>query len=245
VGSTSYLLLAPTRADATIPDVADETYVVTAHTIYPEVFGVSTSSTGFSTDNLAPSPPANLAGQVIAPNTLHLLWDANTEDDLFHYAVYRGATADFVPGPGNRLGTPITPSFDDPGADLASYYKVSAIDRHANESLFAVLAPGQLVDVPGPSAPAVSFLAPCVPNPFVAGATFRFGLARGGPVTLSVFDAAGRCVRVVAQGHRPAGEHRVHWDGSDGRGAPVGPGVYWVRLSSPMLTAVRRIVRGG
>ncbi len=32
------------------------------------------------------------------------------------------------------------------------------------------------------------------------------------------------------RGETDAGEHSVIWDGTDGRGRPVGSGVFWVQL---------------
>ena len=69
------------------------------------------------------------------------------------------------------------------------------------------------------------------PVPFGAlGAEIPYGLEQSGEVELSVFDAAGRCVRRLAMGSAAAGEHRAFWDGHDERGADAAPGVYFYRL---------------
>ncbi len=40
-------------------------------------------------------------------------------------------------------------------------------------------------------------------------------------------------MRTVVNGPRPAGEQSSVWDGTDERGARLGAGIYWVRLSAP------------
>lgn len=70
---------------------------------------------------------------------------------------------------------------------------------------------------------AISF-APARPNPFGASTAFALGLPKASTVRLNVFDAAGRLVRTLTDGVKPAGNHTVTWDGTDlsGRRAPVG-----------------------
>ncbi len=63
------------------------------------------------------------------------------------------------------------------------------------------------------------------PNPCREGTTISFVLDRPETVRLSVCDAAGRVVAVLAGGPRAAGEHRVRWDA---RGLPSGR--YYCRL---------------
>lgn len=83
------------------------------------------------------------------------------------------------------------------------------------------------------------------PNPFRAGTTIRYALARAGAVDLAVFDAQGRRVRTLASGPRPAGPASAAWDGTSDAGAPAEPGVYFVRLVTPDRPAglARRVVR--
>jgi len=70
-----------------------------------------------------------------------LHWGPNTERDLRGYRLYRGAQADFLPGPENLIAaTPDTGYVDHPGT-CAVYYKLSAVDRHGNESHFALVTP--------------------------------------------------------------------------------------------------------
>ena len=71
---------------------------------------------------------------------------------------------------------------------------------------------------------------------------FRFRLPRAGHATLSVYDAVGRRVRVLADGSFDAGEHLGIWDGIDASGRRARAGVYFVQLRSLGLTGAQKIV---
>jgi choice-of-anchor B domain-containing protein len=104
---------------------------------------------------------------------------------------------------------------------------------------------GEAIGVPGHEAPvpAGTRLLPNAPNPFVFNTSIRYALAQPGDVQLRILDPAGRVVVNLAGGVRPAGEHRVRWDGRDANGRPVPAGVYWVELASPGHTDAARLVR--
>jgi hypothetical protein len=90
--------------------------------------------------------------------------------------------------------------------------------------------------------PTVDFLGAPVPNPSRGAATLRFGLAREGGVRLELFDLAGRRVRTLVDGTRPAGTHVEAWDGRNERGTSVGAGIYFLRLVTPASTHHARVV---
>jgi flagellar hook assembly protein FlgD len=67
-------------------------------------------------------------------------------------------------------------------------------------------------------------------SPFNAATRIRFDLPQPAEFQLTVFDVAGREVRQLAAGSRPAGRHEVTWDGRRGDGSALSAGVYLVRL---------------
>jgi hypothetical protein len=69
-----------------------------------------------------------------------------------------------------------------------------------------------------------------VPNPFSPETTLRFHLPREGQVDLRVYDVAGRLVRTLAEGPRPAGANEVRWNGKDDAGHAVASGTYFARM---------------
>ena len=53
--------------------------------------------------------------------------------------------------------------------------------------------------------------------------------ARG---SLAIYDAAGRCVRVLESGELSAGAHAARWDRREAGGGEARSGVYFARLSA-------------
>jgi hypothetical protein len=71
------------------------------------------------------------------------------------------------------------------------------------------------------------------PNPFHPFTRLTYALDARAPARLSVHDAQGRVVRVLAYGVEGPGTHRLLWDGRDAAGLPVASGVYYARLRVP------------
>jgi len=234
-----------TLFDSTSVSSENHYFQVIAHTSVPTTFYTSDPDTGYSVDNLAPAMPMSLVGiQNQTPVGLELTWDANTESDLGHYAVYRGVTPDFVPGPGNLIASPDDPTIFDSGWTWAGgyYYKVSAIDEHENESDFAILGPNQATGIGEDGIPRATYLLQNVPNPFNPETQITFGLREAGNVSLQIFDASGRLVRELVSGHRNAGPNEATWKGVDQNGLRVGSGVYFYRLEVGGEIRTRKLV---
>ncbi len=98
---------------------------------------------GRSADVVPPIEPQSLLLQVVDHDVV-LSWPAVSSDitgvaeTVQEYRVYRASSADFVPGESNRIGQPVSNSFDHVGAAAAgdpsdSYYLVSAVDSNAVE----------------------------------------------------------------------------------------------------------------
>lgn len=80
------------------------------------------------------------------------------------------------------------------------------------------------------------------PNPFHPATTIPFTLAHPASVRLTIYDALGRKVRVLADDERPAGAQAVTWDGRDARGVRVASGVYFVDLDAGGVVESRKLV---
>jgi choice-of-anchor B domain-containing protein len=91
-------------------------------------------------------------------------------------------------------------------------------------------------------APADFTLEQNAPNPFNPVTTIAFELARGGHVTLDVFDVAGSRVRTLADRTYAAGLHEVVWDGRNGTGNEAASGVYFYRMVAAGHRETRRMV---
>ena len=240
-----YIYRASTLADSTAAGIPYAVYFVSVHTTTPAVWYVSLPDSGYSVDNLPPGTPQGFAGeQSFEPAGLSLAWDGNAERDLSHYAVYRGLSEDFVPSLENRIAAPLGPEFFDAGWrwDGGYFYKLSALDRNGNESGWALLRPEEITGVEDPGTPRASYLAQNYPNPFNPATTIAFALAGPGRVSLRVYDATGRLVRVLVDQSRAAGRYEEAWDGADSAGRAVASGVYFYRLETGECAETRKMV---
>ena len=77
-------------------------------------------------------------------------------------------------------------------------------------------------------------LARALPNPALEGSVLEFTLGAPSPVTLEVFDLAGRRVATILEGRMlEAGTHSHRWDLRDDSGHRLAPGIYVVQWRTP------------
>jgi len=230
-GSPQYSYVAPTASDS-VPGYNPYTaFMVEARGTAAGAFWDSPADSGYSVDNLPPQPPAPFTAAYSAGTPL-LHWGPNLETDLASYRLYRGGSLNFVPGPSNLIASPADTGFADVGAS-GSYYQLSAVDIHGNESRFALVGPVGTTDAPPGPLPRELALSLTSSNPARGSAALRLALPRETRLNLGVFDVNGRRVRELASGVEPAGEHALRWDGTDAGGAAVPSGLYFLRLETP------------
>ncbi len=70
------------------------------------------------------------------------------------------------------------------------------------------------------------------PNPFNPQTEIRYSIAEPGPVTLRIFDVAGKEVVTLVERDLHVGEHSAVWDGRDARQAKAASGVYFYKLEA-------------
>jgi histidinol-phosphate aminotransferase len=95
------------------------------------------------------------------------------------------------------------------------------------DALESILVSGVSDDSVPPSALAV---AATYPNPFNATCKIKLSIPSGEPVTLTIYDLAGRKIRVLKSGRMGPGVHTVTWDGRDHAGRTVASGTYVLNL---------------
>jgi flagellar hook assembly protein FlgD len=81
------------------------------------------------------------------------------------------------------------------------------------------------------------------PNPFVESTDIAFSVPTAGRVSVRIYDVTGRLVRTVFDRTVMSGQYTHVWDGRDGNGHAVSPGVYLVRFEAGRLAATRKVVR--
>ncbi|MGH7725363.1 MAG: hypothetical protein ACREOU_08040 [Candidatus Eiseniibacteriota bacterium] len=117
--------------------------------------------------------------------------------------------------------------------DRDTYFDRDELDAGSNPADPASTPANVAVDPGADGAIGRISLAGGAPNPFGAlGTTIRFEMPRAGIASLEVYDAAGRRVAKVYEGHLPAGPGRLLWTGRDDDGREVGAGLYFYRLSA-------------
>jgi hypothetical protein len=80
------------------------------------------------------------------------------------------------------------------------------------------------------------------PNPFHQGTNIRFQMPVSGRARLSIYDPAGRLMRILMDADTEPGDHTVTWDGRDGTGRRISAGVYFYRLTTDSFTAIKKMV---
>jgi hypothetical protein len=239
-----YSYAAPTLCDFTWSDPGWHYFFVSAHAD-AGIFWDSPVGVAYSVDNLAPCVPLSLEGErSYAPAGLLVSWAPNHEGDLGGYHLYRGTDPDFVPDPSNMIASTCdTLLLDEDWTWEGGYcYKLVAVDIHGNESAYALLTPEDVTGAETPKAPDASYLAQNYPNPFNPVTRIAFGLAAPASASLRIYDAAGRLVRVVADGSRPAGHFAEVWDGRNMRGEAMASGVYFYRLDAGSFTQTKKMI---
>lgn len=157
----------------------------------------------------------------------------------YAHAVVEGVHHVTTGGGGGPLHTPVAGS---PNVLVAvKSYQYSRITINGSRLGFACVNGAAVLDsftldkvsAVGPEPlPALLVLRQAVPNPFNPTTSIGFELPAAGPVRLAVFDVAGRLVRTLVDGGRPAGADQVVWDGRDAAGRSVAAGTYFARLEA-------------
>jgi hypothetical protein len=80
------------------------------------------------------------------------------------------------------------------------------------------------------------------PNPFSTDVGIRYSLPGPTQVKISVYDAAGRLVRVLFHGEKGPGWHNASWNGRYDTGQSCPPGIYFIHLRSPYGEASRKCI---
>ncbi len=234
----AYSYLAATASDSSGAYNPKTAFMIVARDISGSKYWLSRPDSGYSVDNIAPIAPSPFVGQYSAGST-HLHWGPNPETDLANYRLYRGGSASFVPGPGNLIASPADTGYADPGP-AGSYYKLSAVDIHGNESGFALLTPAQIAGV-GPAPTVELALSRPSPNPAAFATIIGFALPRATRVRLAIYDPLGRRTRVLVNGSTEAGVRTLPWDLRDDAGHPVPSGLYVVRLEAEGRVLTQRL----
>jgi hypothetical protein len=114
-------------------------------------------------------------------------------------------------------------------------YKVADIDFQGHMTLHGPLSVTVL--------PTELTLHSAYPNPFNSEVTLKLHLSTRDHVRLSVYDPAGKRVRMLVDEELEVGQHEIDWDGMDEFGENVAPGAYTLRAQSADKEYTRNLIR--
>ncbi len=80
------------------------------------------------------------------------------------------------------------------------------------------------------------------PNPFNPSTTIAYDLPTAGGVTIRIFDALGRQVRLLVDRSHTAGSYTVVWDARDDAGTYVSSGIYIYKIEAGQESATRSMI---
>jgi len=95
-----------------------------------------------------------------------------------------------------------------------------------------------------PSRP-LAWIAPPAPGPLGAARTIRYAVPVAGAARLTLHDAAGRAIALLAGGRHQAGVRELSWDGRAADGRRLESGVYFLRLRGDGFAAAARLTAVG
>jgi surface antigen len=98
-----------------------------------------------------------------------------------------------------------------------------------------------------PMLPERTFVGPNYPNPLNPETWIPFQLAESARVTLTIYDATGKRIRLLDLGYMPLGYYTTrgraaYWDGRNDEGERVSSGVYFYELSAGNFKSVKKMV---
>ena len=184
----------------------------------------------------------------IAGEFVNIAWTSQTETQMLGYRVYRNTTADqssamlidhpMVPA----TNTSETQTYNVVDNDVTTgtyYYWLEAVEYNTSNfhGPVSVTVTG---NVP-PVFPEVTSMKNAYPNPFKAGnsTNIEVSLKAGETGTLTIYNVMGQVLKTVSLNE---GTHTVNWNGCDSKGAAVGSGIYFYKLSTPSLNQTKKMV---
>ncbi|MFC1800169.1 FlgD immunoglobulin-like domain containing protein [Candidatus Eisenbacteria bacterium] len=225
-----YIFLASTLADSS-ETLMYSAYCVSAETTSPSVYFFSYPDSGYSIDNLAPSPPSGL----MMPTAIDLAWNECADDDFNYFTVYGSAVPD-LDYTASIIGYTIETVLDLSG-NVYDYYHVTATDFAGNEGNASSLQ-NETAGIPDvEDRPTVFALKQNEPNPFESNTVIGFDVPKTAALSIKVYDSEGRLVKILARGEAEPGRHRITWVGDDDHGHPASPGIYFIKMETPGFTA--------
>jgi len=125
-----------------------------------------------------------------------------------------------------------------PDGSVVQFPRLGHDEAEAREMLADAVRPRQEGTLGSPDADRKVFsLKQNYPNPFNPVTSIAFNLPSAEYVTMRVYDASGRLVGTLVDGHRSAGMHRVSFEALN-----VASGTYFYKMTAGEFTATRKMI---
>lgn len=172
----------------------------------------------------------------VTDGAVHLTWRLADVVDTDAIRIERSGDGQRIQFGGDRI-TRLHTRYDfvDRTAAPATTYKYAVIRLDGEAGVVLVIG----VTVPPRD---TARLDPAFPNPFATATSVPIWLPAAGVVDVTVYDVSGARVRVLENGHLPAGPSTLSWDGRDVGGAAVPSGVYFLRMRHGNTTLDRKLL---
>lgn len=80
------------------------------------------------------------------------------------------------------------------------------------------------------------------PNPFNESTIIYFDVPYSSDIEIDVWDILGQKVKILFDGLKPAGRHRLLWDGTNRQNSKVATGIYFISMKSNSFFEKRKLV---
>ncbi|MBD3342909.1 MAG: T9SS type A sorting domain-containing protein, partial [Candidatus Lokiarchaeota archaeon] len=80
------------------------------------------------------------------------------------------------------------------------------------------------------------------PNPFNSQTMITYDLPRNESANLKIYDILGKEVITLINERKPAGIHRIIWNGQNNEGGDVTSGIYFICLNTERILQVRKVL---
>jgi hypothetical protein len=90
--------------------------------------------------------------------------------------------------------------------------------------------------------PQVYSLSQNYPNPMSNVTEIKYILPTAGWVTMMIYNISGQLVRTFVDELQEPGQYNISWNGTDGRGQRVAPGIYFYKIQANKYTQTRKII---
>ncbi len=191
-------------------------------------------------DETPPNMPVSFAA-TWEEGYVALNWEANTEDDIYSYFIFRTTDTTNVSDE-NRLCELLHPttSYNDSTVELDTeyFYCIVATDTAHNVSQFSnMISVKKSSDVNQlfSKVPDQFELSQNYPNPFNPSTTIKFALPERAHVQITIYNIRGQVVAKILDSEKEAGYHTVLWDGKH-----IQSGVYLYRIQANDFMDVKK-----